>query len=239
MSLAFFPSEVTPMLRFITACTLVVLATAQVHAHFVFVVPAPDGKSVKVVFSDNLSPDENVDINKVASLKLTGRFTNGKEAAIESKVDKHHLAADIKLADPLCVYGSVTYGLMTRKDTKPALLIYHPKAIFAGSDLKSATIGEKAALEIVTVTESGKTRFRLLAQGKPVADAEGSILLPDDKKEKLKTDNDGYTPAFEAPGRYAVWLKNIETKAGEHDGKKYEEVRHYATLVADIGAKRK
>jgi uncharacterized GH25 family protein len=67
-----------------------------------------------------------------------------------------------------------------------------------------------------------------------VADSEGSVLLPDGKKEKLKTDKDGYTAAFEGSGRYAVWLRHVETKAGEHDGKKYEEVRHYATLVVDV-----
>ena len=31
----------------------------------------------------------------------------------------------------------------------------------------------------------------------------------------------------------------LEAKAGEHDGKKYEQVTHYATLVADTPAKTK
>ena len=84
------------------------------------------------------------------------------------------------------------------------------------------------------VTADGKTKFQLLLVGKPVADAEGSVLKPDGTKEKVKTDKDGFTPAFDATGRYAVWLRHTEAKAGEHDGKKYEEIKHYATLVADV-----
>jgi uncharacterized GH25 family protein len=227
------------MFRIIAATTVLALASLSARAHFVFVVPAQDGKSVRVVFSDDLEPDENVDIGKVAGLKLTARTAGGKEAPVECKADKHHLTAEVKHADPVCVYGTVTYGLMTRKDAKPTLLVYHPKAVFAGCDPKVALIGEKAALEVVPVSDAGKTRFRLLAQGKPVADAEGSAILPDGTKEKVKTDKDGYTPAFDAAGRYGVWLRHSEAKAGEHDGKKYEEVRHYATLVADAPAKGK
>ena len=227
------------MARIILAATVLAFAAVTAEAHFVFVVPAKDAKSVRVVFSEDLEPDEAVDIGKVAGLKLTARFAGGKDAPVECKADKHHLTAEVKQADPLCVYGTVTYGLMTRKDAKPALLVYHPKAVFAGCDPKSAVIGEKAALEVVPVTDAGKTRFRLLAQGKPVADAEGSVVLPGGKKEKVTTDKDGYTPAFDPAGRYGVWLRHTEAKAGEHDGKKYEEVRHYATLVADAPPKGK
>ncbi|MGL6096020.1 MAG: Kelch repeat-containing protein, partial [Fimbriiglobus sp.] len=44
-------------------------------------------------------------------------------------------------------------------------------------------------------------------------------------------DTDGNTAGFAGAGRFAVFAKHTEPKAGEHDGKKYEEVRHYATLV--------
>lgn len=226
------------MVRIILAATALAFAAVSADAHFVFVVPAKDAKSVRVVFSEDTEPDENVDIGKVAGLKLTGRFAGGKDAPVECKADKHSLTAELGRADPQCVYGTVTYGLMSRKDAKPTLLVYHPKAVFAGCDPKAAVVGE-TALEVVPATDAGKTRFRLLAQGKPVADAEGSVLLPDGKKEKVTTDKDGYTPAFDQSGRYAVWLRHVEAKAGEHDGKKYEEVRHYATLVADAPAKGK
>lgn len=227
------------MVRIILAATALAFAPVSADAHFVFVVPAKDAKSVTVVFSDDLEPDEAVDIGKVAGLKLTARFAGGKAAPVECKADKHHLTAEVGQADPQCVFGTVTYGLMSRKDAKPTLLVYHPKAVFAGCDPKLAVIGETAALEVVPEASAGKTRFRLLALGKPVAAAEGSVLLPDGKKEKVTTDKDGFTAAFDQGGRYAVWLRQVEAKAGEHDGKKYEEVRHYATLVADAPARGK
>ena len=84
------------------------------------------------------------------------------------------------------------------------------------------------------MTEAGKTQFRLLSKNKPVADGVGGLLLPDGKKARVKTDKDGYTPAYEMAGRYGVFLRMTETKSGEHGGKKYEEIRHYATLVMDV-----
>lgn len=201
------------------------------HAHMVYLVPAKDGQSVTVVFSDTLEPDEKVKMDKIAGLKLVARI-DGKEAAIEYKRGDHSFTAKLAKTPPM-VHGTVVYGLLSRSE-KPTLLVYHPKAVFAGTDAKAATLGETAALEIVPVTESGKTRFRLLAKGKPVANAEGSILLPNGQKEQVKTDSDGYTAGFGQTGRYAAYLKLTEVKAGEHDGKKYEEIRHYATLVVDV-----
>lgn len=226
-----FAREDRSMTRLLFAVAAVAAAPLLAHAHMVYVVPAKDGQSITVVFSDSLDPDERVKMDKVAGLKLVARI-DGKDAAVECNRDDHSFTAKLTKT-PATVQGTAVYGLLTRSE-KPTLLVYHPKAVFAGTDAKAATVGEAAALEIVPVTESGKTRFRLLAKGKPVAESEGTVLLPDGKKEKVKTDADGYTPAFEQTGRYAAYLKLNEVKAGEHDGKKYEEVRHYATLVVDV-----
>ncbi len=219
------------MRRFLLSLLASAAAVATGFAHFVYLVPAKDGQTVTVVFSDSLDPDENVAIDKIASLKLTARV-GGTDTPVECKTGKHELTAALA-ADAKVAFGTVTYGLSTRGD-KPSLLVYHPKAVRAGATGKEATVGEKAAVEVVPVSADGKTRFRLLAGGKPVADAEGSVLLPDGKKEKLTTDADGFTAAFAGAGRYAVWLRHTEAKAGEADGKKYDEVKHYATLVADV-----
>jgi hypothetical protein len=132
------------------------------------------------------------------------------------------------------VYGSVTYGLYGKD--KPGLLVYHPKAVLGGATGKDATAGEKAVAEVVPVADGKKVKFQFLVGGKPAAEAEGNVTLPGGKKEKVKTDKDGFTAAFDAAGRYAVYLKHTEAKAGEHDGQKYEQVMHYATLVADSPA---
>jgi hypothetical protein len=218
------------MTRFLLSVTLLAVTLAAASAHMVLVVPAKDAKTVTVVFSDSFEPDENVPIEKIAGLKLTA-VAGGKAAAVEHKADKHSLVATLP-ADTQVVYGSVTYGLFTREE-KTSLLVYHPKAVLGGATGKDATAGEKAVAEVVPVADGGKVKFQFLVGGKPTADAAGSVTLPDGKKEAVKTDKDGFTAAFDAAGRYSVYLKHAEAKAGEVDGKKYEQVTHYATLVAD------
>ncbi|MGL6075210.1 MAG: DUF4198 domain-containing protein [Fimbriiglobus sp.] len=219
------------MIRSLLAFVCTVSFSVAAQAHMVYVVPAKDGQAVTVVFSDSLAADEKVKMDKVAGLKLVARM-EGMDSPLACEKGDHSFTAKLTKT-PSMTFGTAVYGLLTKAE-KPTLLIYHPKAVFAGADAKSGTIGSDAVLEIVPSTEAGKTRFQLLAKGKPVADAEGSVMLPDGTKEKVKTDKDGYTPAFEKTGRFAAYLKLTEAKAGEHEGKKYEEVRHYATLVVDV-----
>jgi hypothetical protein len=45
---------------------------------------------------------------------------------------------------------------------------------------------------------------------------------------------DGYTQAYPAKGRYGAWARDTVAKQGEFGGKKYDETRHYATLVVEF-----
>ncbi|MEI9814913.1 MAG: hypothetical protein WDO18_20725 [Acidobacteriota bacterium] len=79
-------------------------------------------------------------------------------------------------------------------------------------------------------------KFQLMGRGKPVPDAEVTVILPDGHEMPAKTDKSGQTQAFAQTGRYGAWARFWETSAsGERDGKKYSETHHYATLVADVG----
>ena len=205
------------------------LAAAVASAHFVFVVPDKDGKSATVVFSDSLKPDENVPIEKVAGLKLTVRDAAGKDAAAEPKASEHALTAKLPGDGSRVVFGSVVYGV-TARGKKAFLLSYHPKAI-VGPVGERAALGKDAQVELIPVAKDGNVRLLFVAAGKPVAGAEVSLIKPDGNSAKMKTDKDGLTEALSGSGRFGAWVGNVETKSGEHDGKKYEEVRHYATLV--------
>ena len=219
------------MSRSLFALTVAAVTAAAASAHFVYVVPAADGKSARVVFSDSLDPDDAVPLAKLAGLKLTAVAADGKASEVECKPGEACLAATFA-TPPRLVHGTLVYGL-AGKGPKPALLVYHPKAVFGKADPAAVTVGEKAELEAVPEWTPAGLRFRLLAKGKPVAAAEGSVLLPGGDKEKVTTDADGYTKAFAATGKYGVWLRHTTPAAGEHAGKKYEEVKRYATLVVD------
>ena len=99
---------------------------------------------------------------------------------------------------------------------------------------KEATIGAKQALEVVATGGGGKVKFQVLAAGKPLADSEVTVIVPGGSKKMVTTNKEELTPEFDGPGRYGVFARQIEAKPGEHAGKKYDEARHYATLVCDV-----
>jgi len=212
--------------------TLLTVSLAQ--GHFPFIVPEGKGETAKVVFSDDLNPDTNVNIEKIASTKLTLRDSAGKESTLEWKKGEGFYAVNVPGAGNRVVYGVTDYGVLQKGEGKPFKLTYCPKAIIGAATAKESTVGEKLELEVVAAGAPGKTRFQVLAAGKPVPELEMSVILPDAAKKAVKTDKEGFTPEFEARGRFGVIAKRIEAKAGEHAGKKFDEIRTYATLVCDI-----
>ncbi|QJX00843.1 DUF4198 domain-containing protein [Frigoriglobus tundricola] len=223
------------MLRTTGAAALLAAAALTAHAHFVFVVPdSKDPARAVVVFSEDLEVDENVSMDKVSGLKLTCRDGAGKDTAVGHKTGKHELTATVPGTGPRVVFGSVHYGVLQKGDAKPYLLAYHPKAIIGAVPADKVVIGDKVLpVELVPVASGSDVRFRFLAAGKPVADAEVTVLKPDGGKTKTKTNTDGLTEAFAEKGRYGAWARTVVAGAGELGGKKYDETRHYATLVTE------
>ena len=210
------------MYRMIGALAVGLFAVGVASGHFPFIVPDDKGESAKVVFSDNLEPDTNVNIEKLSGTKLTLRDANGKESALEWKKGDGFYAVNVPGRGDRVVYGVTDYGVLQKGDAKPFRLVYYPKATVGSAAAKP--VGEKLALEVVAV----------LAAGKPVVESEVTVMVPGAEKKAVKTDKDGYTPTFEAAGRYGVYAKHVDPKAGEHAGKKFDETRHYATLVCDV-----
>jgi N-acetylneuraminic acid mutarotase/uncharacterized GH25 family protein len=223
------------MIRRLSAVLLAGLIAAAAQAHFVFVLPSKDMTTAEVVMSDDLAVDEAIDAAKIAGAKLFIRGADGKDTAIETKEEKHSLTAKLPGNGPRVVFGSVNYGVMQKGDAKPYLLAYHPKAILGNVPAEKTAVGEKVPAEIFAIQKDGKVSFKLTSGGKPVPEAEINVMKPDNTKAKLKTGKDGVTEAVDGKGRFGVWARAFETKAGELGGKKYEEIRNYATLVVDIG----
>jgi uncharacterized GH25 family protein len=224
------------MFRYATACIVLFAIATSSNAHFVFVTPdARNPEKALVVFSDELAPDRNVDIAKIAGIKLQMRDAAGKDSPLTATRDANALAVNVPGKGRRIVFGSIDYGVLQRGDDKPFMLRYHPKAILGATD--SSKIGEKLPVEVVAILANGKVRFQVLAKGKPLADAEVNVIMAGDKKEKLMTDKEGLTTAIEAKGKMGVWTKASTNASGEIDGKKYEEIRDYATLVIDCDAK--
>lgn len=223
------------MLRYMLTAMLSVSVCGFSHAHFLFVVPdEKEPTKVVAVFSEDLEVDENIPAERMAGLEMTGVFDGGKQAAIEFKPGKSCMNGYLGLFDPQYAYGSLPLGVRQRGDSDPYLLVYHPKTVFAGSKLGYAPVGDKAVpVELVPVVKGQKVQFRVMVGKQAAKDTEVTVLLPDGNRKKVMTNDDGLTPEFEGLGRYGAWTKHVDEKPGEHDGKKYTEARHYATLVVD------
>jgi uncharacterized GH25 family protein len=212
-------------MRTLTAAVAVVwLAASTAQGHFVFLVP--QGHELQAVFSDSLEPDENVPIERIAGLKLYALDASGKSQAVEWTRQAHALTARIP-SQARVVGGSCVYGVFQRGENPPALLVYHAKALLG--EPAPGKAWDQLPLEIVPVAPR---QFAFLHQGKPVASADVTALTPQGKRLRLKTDDQGqFSLDLSSPGLYGIYARQVEAKAGEHEGKKYQQVTHYATLV--------
>jgi uncharacterized GH25 family protein len=210
------------------------LAVGVLHAHFPFIVPEWDGPAAKLVFSDDLNVDTAVGLEKLAGTQLTLRDGKGKESLIELKKADGFFSVNLPGSGERVVYGTCDYGVLQKGESKPFKLVYFPKAVLGGAGPKLATVGDKVSLEVLPLSAFGKIKFQVLSVGKPVPDSEVTVILPNGSKKAAKTDKEGFTPEYEDKGRYGVVAKLIESKTGDFAGKKYEEVRNYATLVCSV-----
>jgi len=224
------------MLRLVAAVALVGLP-AVASAHFPFLVPDGPSKG-RAVFSDNLKSDKDVPIDRIANTKLVV-IADGKATDLTWTLDKaaNCYTFDVPGTGSRVVVGTCEYGVLQRGDSKPFLLTYHPKAVFGDlPPAEKATAGDRVPLELVPVAVGGKLRFKVVAGGKPAGKADVSVIVPGEAKPKdVTTDDAGLTPEFDKPGVYGAQTRKVEEKAGDRDGKKYAEVRHYATLVVTLG----
>ncbi|MCS7045980.1 MAG: DUF4198 domain-containing protein [Gemmataceae bacterium] len=204
---------------------LVVVAPAS--AHFVWLTPYKDDH-VRMVFSDDLDPDQNVAITKIAQAKVHVR-TDGKTTPVEKTEGTDHYLIALPGKGP-CEVGAVCeYGVLTKGGGDPFLLIYHAKTMVRGAKAQ----GLDHALEIFPVADK-RGAFEVRWQGKPLAGAE--VVFIAGAEAKLKTDEHGQVVLAAPPtaGMVALRAKHVEAKAGQQGGKAYKEVRHYATLTMTV-----
>ena len=161
--------------------------------------------------------------------------SDGSPAALSWEEVDNCYRVRLPAGEPPLVFGHTVYGVMKHGDEGPFLLHYHPKTLLRDPFASDARIGSHSRMEIVPQGKPGSTRFLVLVEGKPLADAEVFLLAPGmDKMEMVRTDSQGTTPDCKAIGRYGVVARWLIPTPGTWEGKTYREIRHYATLVVDI-----
>ncbi len=242
-------------MRRILAVTVLLALAAPAPAHFIWLVPEHDKASVLMVFSDTPEPDANVPVKKIAQTKLFARGGVKGEplpVKIDEAKDAYRVTLEKEAEGPVMIAGVCHYGVATKAADAPYLLVYYPKTLLwrggaggAGAAVKQRPEWpfngtEQLPLEIVPVfggKAGGKTRGKVLWHGKPAAGVEVVLTYPGGKEPlEVKTDAEGMfaVPAPEAAGTYAGRARFVEKKEGELGGKKYTEIRHYATMTFEV-----
>lgn len=222
--------------RLSLALCLLIASVPSVFGHFVFVSAQPGGREARVVMSEDVKPD--LDVKMIASTKLHLLAEDGSVAPLSlSQPEKNYFAVAIPGSGTRVVFGKTEFGVVQRGESKPHLLIYYPKSVVGNAFSPRAVVGSRTPVELQAMGDADGIRFKLTAFGKPVTDSEVVVILPDGSESKVKTDANGETEGeFRERGQYAVWARYWEDGKGEHGGKTYEQVRHYATLVVDTTA---
>lgn len=222
----------------LTALFVLALA-APAQAHFIWIVPTK-ASIAQMVFSDELAPDANVPITKIAKTEVVA-YAGGKLANVQKREEKdHYLLVTLNNLAPLEYTAVCQYGVAGKKGD-PYLLNYYAKATIGKEAKLPADFKRKAMpLEIV---EPKPGQFHVLWQGKSTSEAELTAIVPGETESRtLKANKDG---AFElgampnVAGLVGLRAKLVEKKEGELDGSKYKEVRHYSTWTFAVRGKGK
>ncbi|MEX0793949.1 MAG: hypothetical protein WD045_12495 [Pirellulaceae bacterium] len=215
------------------------------QAHFVWLdLGGTKDKPVGMYFGEATISDSASLLDHVKQTELYGRDSEGNyhRLTMEKQVDGqlgHWVAgpeqkdaeASWKVLEAVCDYGVLAKGDASFQ------LWYHAK--YANKEALSQPAllrSEKLGLDVIPTLTDDQLQLEVRAGGKPVADAEVVISDEADKATTLQTDAKGLvTLAQPEMIRYHIRARHIDPVAGEREGKKYDSIRHYSTLVLDLG----
>jgi hypothetical protein len=229
-----------PVSRRLLACAALfaALVPAQARAHFLFIRVNPTaeaGRYAEVFFSEQAEAGDPKFVDRFVGSKLWIQQEPGefRPLVLTKAVDR--LRAKLPAMGSVSVIGISEYGVIARPNQTPFLLRYYPKAI-AGSPADLARMKPKAdaALEIVADVVDDSLRLKLLVGGKPMPGAEFSSVAADLTEDKITAGPDGVA-TWKPPtaGRFSIYTRRDQKTAGEVDGKKYDEIREFATLALE------
>jgi uncharacterized protein DUF3386/uncharacterized protein DUF4198 len=229
------------MKRCVVAVLLFAWAALPVRAHFIWIVPDKQAGTVQVVFSDIPAPDSPKLLGKIAHTQLFLQQANGKTVPLKWTLGKEAYQVVVSDAASAIVGAICRYGVLEKGKAEPFLLMYYAKACLPelakgdrGRPL--STRCEHLPFEILQPEGKDPRRLQVLWRGQPLAGTEVVIVPPGDEDvAERKTDAKGCFDLGEVkPGIYGVRARYVEAKEGEHEGKRYKEVRHYTTLVFQV-----
>jgi hypothetical protein len=208
---------------------------ASARAHFLFVrigPPAEAGRWAEVFFSEQAEAGDPTFIKKIAHTRLWLQTAPGELRPLKVQKAADRLRAPVPTSGSIAVVGVCEYGVLARPKRTPFLLRHFPRAV-AGTpeELNRLRPTDKVPLEVAATFSDDGVRLTVLREGKAVPGAELHTVDSALKGEKLAADAGGSVTWKPRPGRWSVYTSSLTKKAGTFGGKKYEEVRDFATLA--------
>lgn len=201
-------------------------------AHFVFLLPPTDGKSVTGVFADRPQAEDTGEIGKISTPTVRLVSLSGK--ATTTSPDPITGGWRIPVGnDTAAVRATVEYGVVNRGEGHLIRIRHHAHLLLGERAEENPDERPEFALTPVAVTAG--LAFRVTFAGKPVTGADVTVYEPgSDQLKVLKADADGLTPGFAKPGRYSARAMHIDKTPGEFEGRKYAVTHSYATATATV-----
>jgi hypothetical protein len=220
---------------YLAALVLTILTVRPAPAHFLFariLPPAEGGRAVEVYFSELAEAGDTRLVDKIAHTQLWLQQAPGKFEPLLVRKTSDRLRAHLPTSGSLMVVGSCQYGVIARAKQTPFLLRYFPKAV-AGqpAELNQFKPFGKVPLEIVATVLGDEVRLSALLDGKPLPKAVFTTVDAHLTNTKLTADDKAQAVWKPSAGVYSVYVQHTRPEAGEIDGKKYAEIRDFATLA--------
>jgi hypothetical protein len=226
----------------ILALGMISALSPETAAHFLFARIGPiaeGGRSAEVYFSEQAKAGDPRFIPKIAHTRLWVQSRPGEFRELTVQAGADRLRAALPAAKSLGVVGECRYGVLARPKQTPFLLRHYPKAVAGTPDeinrlVRRPEIPFEIAATIDRKNEtSAAAQLRLVAmrQGKPMPGAVFHAVDADLAEVKFTAGPDGsasWTPP--ATGYYCIYVADTLKESGELDGKRYDEVRDFATL---------
>ena len=221
----------------LAALLFVAATSASALAHFPWIVLTPEERptQVSVYFGESAAPDDPELLDKIvhSQVHLLSGFRS-EPRKLELKKSDDALTASLgEAVNGGTAVLNLEYGVISRGGAS-FLLQYYGKtyASTLPGTWRAVDKADLLPLEITPRIDGSQLALHVTWQGKPAAGAEMNIGGPglDDNLTGTTDDAGDFRCELLASGLFSIRAKLIEKTAGEREGQKFDETRHYSTL---------
>lgn len=227
-------------MRLLLSAVALMCVTSVAQAHFIWLEPVrnDDGTTtLQVYFGEEAYPDDASYLGRIKDMTL--QRVSGEDAPEPVKLELTEEALSAGVADfrgRSLFIASHDLGVFDRGDSVFRLKYYAKTgpAITSRTWQRTET-ADDLRLDVVPSYEDGQVTVTVTFDGQPVEGAEVKAAGPGLDDFEGATGKDGQASFQMADaGLYSLRARHIEDAAGELDGKKYPQTRHYSTVAVSV-----